>query len=684
MGGVRGEAGAGVDAARFDPEWFGPYRLDGLIGRGGMGEVHRAHDIDRDRVVALKLMPRHLGADPAFRHRFEAEARVAARMRNPHVIPIHDYGEIDGRLFIDMRLVDGVDLKTRLERERRLPPEQAVAITAQLGGALDAAHREGLVHRDVKPSNVLTVDDDFVYLIDFGLARELAAPRMTVSGMTLGTLAYMAPERFDGLGDHTVDVYALACVLHEMLTGQPPFPVQDFLAIMHAHAATPAPRPSRMVPGVPPALDEVVARGLAKDPARRYRTAGELVTAAKAALVQAPPALLAPPMAHAGAMVPGTPTVSAPHLASPVRLSPRELEMLTRSGRRPPGVVAGLVIAGAMVLVIALVVVIVLAEVGGSDDSPERYPASEDGVTESVGGSTPMPAVVGLIHVGPSPRNVALTADGKRLFATNRDDDTVSVVDTAKAEVVQTMQVSDGGGPEGIAVTPDGRSTFVVDNAAAAVDVIDNATGAVRRTIPVSVSPTDVAVSADGKAAYVTTTDGGALIALGTRGVDKAVSVDGAAQSLALSVDGRTAYVTDSVGNCLLVVDTAGFTVTRRIPVGSTPDGVALSPDGRTAYVVDIEDDALSVVDLAAGAVVATIEVGQRPISVAVDPDGRTAYVTNNESDSVSVIDTGSRSLVGSVEVGPAPEAVVMAPDGSRAYVVNSGNGTISVLDPAR
>src|SRR4051812_12094184 len=138
MGGVRGEPGADV-AARLEPECFGPYRLDGLIGRGGMGEVHRAHDLDRDRVVALKLMPRHLGADPAFRLRFEAEARVAARMRNPHVIPIHDYGEIDGRLFIDMRLVDGVDLKTRIEQERRLAPGPAGAHAGPPGRAPPAA-----------------------------------------------------------------------------------------------------------------------------------------------------------------------------------------------------------------------------------------------------------------------------------------------------------------------------------------------------------------------------------------------------------------------------------------------------------------------------------------------------------------------------------------------------------------
>jgi serine/threonine-protein kinase len=678
MGVVHGETGAGVGAAQPEPVLFGPYRLDGLIGRGGMGEVHRAYDLDRDRVVALKLMPRHLGADPAFRHRFEAEARVAARMRNPHVIPIHDYGEIDGQLFIDMRLVDGVDLKSRLERERRLAPATAVAIAAQVAGALEAAHREGLVHRDVKPSNVLTVDDDFVYLIDFGLARELAAPRMTVSGVTLGTLAYMAPERFDGLGDHRVDVYALACMLHEMLTGQPPFPVQDFLAIMNAHAATPPPRPARMVPGIPPALDEVVARGLAKDPARRYQSAAEFAAAAKAALVHAPQAIHAPPT------VPAPQPVPARTPSGPVRLSPREQELLARGGRRPPGVLAGMVLAGAMLLVIALVVVAVLADDEDYAD-PERHTAADDGTTETAsdpGAGTGMPAVIGQITIGSSPRNIALSADGKRLYATNRDDDTVSVVDTATDEVIETMHVGKGSGPEGIALTPDGRTSFVVDNDASAVAVIDNATGAVRRTIPVSVSPTDVAVGADGKTAYVTTTDGGALLALDTRDVVKAVSTDGRPQSLALSRDGRTAYVTDGGTSSLLTVDTTGFQVVDRIRVGAGPDGVALAPDEQTAYVADIDDNALSVVDLVGGTEVAKIDVGQRPISVAVAPDGRTAYVTNNDSGSVSVIDTAARKLVGSVSVGTDPEAVAVAPDGSRAYVVNAGSGTISVLDP--
>jgi serine/threonine-protein kinase len=345
-------------------EQFGPYRLDGLLGRGGMGEVLRAYDTERNRTVALKRMPHHLGDDAAFRSRFTAEARVAARMRNPHVIPIHDYGQIDGRPFIDMRLVDGEDLESRIKRRGPLDPAAAVTLVSQVASALDAAHAEALVHRDVKPSNVLlTEPDDFVYLIDFGLARELAAPRVTSTGVTFGTLAYMAPERFDGAGDYRVDVYALACVLYEALTGVPPFRHQDFLAIMHAHLTTPPPRPSLVRPGVPPALDAVVARGMDKDPARRFQRAGELAAAAKAALtavgrpVQRP---VPPPVPH---LLPAAPPVSGPRPSG-------------QPGRsRPPGVLAGLVIAP--IVVIALVLLVVLeSATGGGPEPAEPAPTT--------------------------------------------------------------------------------------------------------------------------------------------------------------------------------------------------------------------------------------------------------------------------------------------------------------------
>ncbi|QFU88205.1 serine/threonine-protein kinase [Amycolatopsis sp. YIM 10] len=178
-------------------ETFGPYRIEEPLGRGGMGEVHRAYDTTHDRVVALKRLSESAVGDPGFRARFRRESRIVARLREPHVIPIHAYGEIDGRLYLDMRLVEGPDLK-ELTDAGPLAPARAVHIVEQVASALDAAHADGLVHRDVKPSNILVAAGDFVYLADFGIARSSSATAtsITASGVMVGTLDYMAPERF--------------------------------------------------------------------------------------------------------------------------------------------------------------------------------------------------------------------------------------------------------------------------------------------------------------------------------------------------------------------------------------------------------------------------------------------------------------------------------------------------------
>jgi len=281
---------------------FGPYRIEELLGRGGMGEVYRAHDTQTDRTVALKLLPAHLAEDDEYQARFRRECKVAARLSDPHVVPIHRFGDIDGRLYLDMRLVKGFDLGAWLRRYGPMTPEVAVAVIGQVAAALDAAHADDLVHRDVKPSNVLLAGVDgpdvdaasvFAYLFDFGIARARAgAPApdeisLTMAGVMPGSPSYVAPERFQGVeGDPRADVYSLACVLHQALTGRPPFE-GDLASLMRAHLTTPPPRPSIARPGVPAALDDVVATGMAKDPGTRYSTAGELGAAARTALVTA-------------------------------------------------------------------------------------------------------------------------------------------------------------------------------------------------------------------------------------------------------------------------------------------------------------------------------------------------------------------------------------------------------------
>jgi serine/threonine protein kinase, bacterial len=265
---------------------FGPYRLLRLLGRGGMGDVYEAEDTRKRRVVALKLIAPQFSNDPTFRARMQREADAAGRLTEPHVVPIHDYGEIDGQLYLDMRMIDGVDLTTALKRTGPMSPARAVAVIRQVAAALDAAHASGVTHRDVKPENILITGDDFAYLVDFGIARAAADRGLTQTGTAMGTYKYMAPERFTN-NDVTYrsDIYSLACVLGECLTGSPPFRADSIERLVAAHLMEPAPRPSQLRPGrVPAALDEVVAKGMAKNPEERYRSAGELANAALDAL----------------------------------------------------------------------------------------------------------------------------------------------------------------------------------------------------------------------------------------------------------------------------------------------------------------------------------------------------------------------------------------------------------------
>jgi serine/threonine protein kinase/actin-like ATPase involved in cell morphogenesis len=282
---------------------LGPYRIDRLIGRGETSEVFQAYHIEQDRVVALKLMLDGLSGNNEFRRRFLRESQVTARLGNPHIVPIHNWGDIGGRLYLDMRYVEGEDLASRLGRSGALTPADAVDVLAQLARALDAAHREGLVHRDVRPSNVLVASDQggdevFVYLLDFGIVRALsedsssAMTSLTLTGTALGSLDYMAPERFlDEPVDRRADVYSLGCVLYQALTGERPFPVEGMALAMQAHLSAPVPRPSVRRAEVPAALDAVVERAMAKHPDQRFATAGELAAAARGALTRAAPPL---------------------------------------------------------------------------------------------------------------------------------------------------------------------------------------------------------------------------------------------------------------------------------------------------------------------------------------------------------------------------------------------------------
>jgi len=290
---------------------FGRYQLIEVLGRGGMGEVFKAFDTATQRVVAVKVLPAQLAADPVFEKRFRREAFAAASLNNPHVVPIHNFGEIEGRLYVDMRLIEGEDLEHVLA-EGPLDPARAVKVIEQIASALNAAHRVRLVHRDVKPSNILVCEDDFAYLIDFGIARGAGETGLTGTGNVIGTWPYMAPERFStGRSDTPSDIYALACVLYECLTASRPFPGDSVEQQIAGHLTMPPPRPSITRPGVAPRLDDVIAVGMAKDPDERYPTTTQLARAARDALTTAPP-------------VDAQRSEAAPSAAAPTRRRPAE------------------------------------------------------------------------------------------------------------------------------------------------------------------------------------------------------------------------------------------------------------------------------------------------------------------------------------------------------------------------
>jgi serine/threonine-protein kinase len=332
---------------------FAGYQIEGVAGRGGMGVVYRARDQALDRTIALKFIATDLASSPGFRERFTAESRTAASLDHPNVIPILHAGEHEGVLFLVMRYVEGEDLRTELQREGRLEPERAARIVAQVAAALDAAHARGLVHRDVKPANVLLTADDHAYLTDFGLTKRVVADSdATKTGALVGTLNYVAPEQIRGepVSPRT-DVYGLGCLLFHVLTGRVPFPLEGTEAKLWAHVSEPPPTVSSVEQSVPTAFDPVVARAMQKRPQDRFQSAGELGHAATEA------ARGATASAAGGTPAPDLDLRPPPRPPRPYTRSQYNRALILNAMTAPFGVslLAGMVVAGLLLDVLAFV-----------------------------------------------------------------------------------------------------------------------------------------------------------------------------------------------------------------------------------------------------------------------------------------------------------------------------------------
>ena len=427
------------------------YRIEELIGRGGMGVVYRAYDLRLKRTVALKLVAPDLALDARFRARFARETELAMSLEHPNVVPVHDAGDVDDRLYLAMRFVEGTDLRALLRAEGPLEPARALAICRQVASALDAAHARGLVHRDVKPSNVLLDADEHAYLADFGLSRLVADGSPPIDGRSLGTPAYFAPEQLDGEPvDGRADLYSLACLLYECLGGEPPFPHASRLAVAWAHLEQEPPSASARNAALPAAVDAPLRQGLAKDPTDRPPTCAALIDATEAAL-----------------------GLGAPR----------------RSRRR-----TALIAIGAAVL--AGLAAVVTALVSGADD----------GATEPVLYGRPgtviridpeRNAVADVVPVGTDPEAVA--ARGRRVWVYDYSDDTISSVDERTKQVQSTevladpVDVSAYGGP--VLAADTGGAWFIgVNDADRPVLVRITGTGRRRTFYPLDRVPWGVAV----------------------------------------------------------------------------------------------------------------------------------------------------------------------------------------------
>jgi len=265
------------------------YRIDSRIGRGGMGVVYRAHHLSLERVAALKVIQPDLAESSGFRERFSREARVAAALAHPNIVTVYDAGEVDGTLYLAMQYIEGSDLARMLSTDGRLKPYRAIDVCRQVGDALDAAHAQGLIHRDVKPANVLIAGRN-AYLTDFGLTKRLGGTQVTIAGDVVGTIHYVAPEQIEGREvTARSDVYSLGCVLYHCLTGRMPFERDTDVAVIYAHLSEPPPKPSRTRPDLADGFDDVIARALDKNPERRFQTCAELMGAARAVVESAGP-----------------------------------------------------------------------------------------------------------------------------------------------------------------------------------------------------------------------------------------------------------------------------------------------------------------------------------------------------------------------------------------------------------
>jgi Tol biopolymer transport system component len=704
------------------------YRLEEQVGAGGMAVVFRARDERLGRPVALKLLAPGLAADAGFRLRFIRESRAAAAVDDPHIIPVYEAGEAGGVLFLAMRYVAGGDVRSLVAREGPLPPARAAAVISAVASALDAAHAAGLVHRDVKPANML-VDvrpdrPDHVYLSDFGLSKgALSSAGLTGAGHFLGTANYVAPEQIQGTGvDGRADQYALACAAFELLAGEAPFQRDEGMAVIWAHLYQPPPSLAARRPGLPSAVDEVVARALAKAPADRYASCSRFADALREALGLAAyhagpgdipaadhPAADHPVAAHPGTEVdwpaaPGTPrtpgltiptvaaTVSTPSPV-PARAGPgpgsgqdQGARPARRRGTRRPGPAA---LAGIGIVAVAgVVAAVILASSPRSANSAGHGSAGSAGNgSASSRGQLPVSYRLASTITDPGSGTLgvhaaAFSPDGQMLATGDWNGSTYMWNVTTGSEIAALADPDTAGaGVQSVAFSADGK-TLAVGDANGSTYLWDLVTW--QRTA-VLTDPAggdqSVAFSPDGQTLASAGNGSTYLwdVATGQRTAVLTCPGSTGTYAVAFSPDGKTLAAGGSKGStCLWGVATGHRNAVLTCPGSTGVQSVAFSPDGKTLATGGSKGSTcLWGVTTETLTATLTDPGGRDAWSVAFSPDGNT-LATGDLDDSTYLWDVATRTLIATLTDpagGKNVQAVAFSPDG-KTLATGDANGS--------
>ena len=572
------------------------YRIERVLGRGGMSVVYLAHDPRLKRNVALKLLAPELAEDDGFRVRFLRESQLAASLDHPNVVPVYEAGEADGLLYIAMRYVVGTDLKALLRAQGALAPERALTLVAQVANALDAAHERGLVHRDVKPSNVLLTgrpDKEHCYLADFGLSTSTSDRSVADARQIVGTIDYVAPEQIRGLEvDGRADVYSLACLLYECLVGSVPFGRASDVAVIYAHLEEPLPKATELSPTLPEALDAVLQRGTAKLPSERWQTCADLIEAARSAL--------------GGAV-------------APVRVR-------RRIGRRT--------IAAALIGVAALASALAALVSGGggtalaqSDTLVRIDPASDD------------PAAGLAVGAGPT----AVTVCAGSIWVTSR----TGAVFQVEPKSLTRHEVRIDGTPSDVADVGD--LAAVVSGPPEKLTMIDAQFGQISGVVEVPAARAPGTAVTFGRDIWVANPGGRslALVSPPYTSVSRSVPLGGAPH-LVTAGEGAVWAVG---GRTLWRVDARALRVATRVRLPFAPSAIAAG--GGAVWLADANGDAVVRIDRLRGRPTARIKVGDMPTAIAAGGDA--LWVANRADATVSRIDPRRNAVRKTITVGGEP-----------------------------